>query len=220
MKLSVMKNLLIALSILLSTTSSITYSSVGTNTPPTDLTTIMIYGDSLSAGYGLPQNSGWVDLLNKRLQSQSSAYQVINVSISGETTLGGRNRIEQALKARRPNIVIVELGANDGLRGLPIKFIHDNLEAIIEACQRNKAAILLVGMRLPPNYGATYTQKFQDIYLQIAKRHKLFFLPFLFEGFGDKLEYFQPDRMHPNERAQGKILKNIWKILHKMINSN
>ncbi|NOQ49643.1 MAG: arylesterase, partial [Nitrosomonadaceae bacterium] len=89
----------------------------------------MIYGDSLSAGYGLPQNAGWVDLLNKRLQSQSSAYQVINVSISGETTLGGRNRIEQALKARRPNIVIVELGANDGLRGLPIKSVHDNLEA-------------------------------------------------------------------------------------------
>ncbi len=215
-----MKNLLIALSILLSTTSSITYSSVGTNTPPTDLTTVMIYGDSLSAGYGLPQNAGWVDLLNKRLQSQSSAYQVINVSISGETTLGGRNRIKQTLKARRPNIVIVQLGANDGLRGLPIKSIHDNLEAIIEACQRNKAAILLVGIRLPPNYGATYTQKFQDIYLQIAKRHKLLFVPFLFEGFGDKLEYFQTDRMHPNERAQGKILKNVWKVLHKMINSN
>jgi acyl-CoA thioesterase-1 len=215
-----MKNLLIALSILLSTTSSITYSSVGTNTPPTDLTTVMIYGDSLSAGYGLPQNAGWVDLLNKRLQSQSSAYQVINVSISGETTLGGRNRIEQTLKARRPNIVIVELGANDGLRGLPIKFIHDNLEAIIEACQRNKAAILLVGVRLPPNYGATYTQKFRDIYLQIAKRHKLLFVPSLFEGFGDKLEYFQPDGMHPNEKAQAKILKNVWKVLHKMINSN
>lgn len=180
----------------------------------------MIYGDSLSAGYGLPQNAGWVNLLKKRLQTQSSAYQVVNVSISGETTLGGRNRIKQTLKAHRPNIVIVELGANDGLRGLPIKSIHDNLEAIIEACQRNKAAILLVGMRLPPNYGATYTQKFRDTYLQIAKRHKLLFVPFLFEGFGDKLEYFQLDRVHPNERAQGKILKNVWKVLHKMIISN
>lgn len=180
----------------------------------------MIYGDSLSAGYGLPQKAGWANLLKKRLQTQSSVYQVINVSISGETALGGRNRIEQTLKAHHPNIVIVELGINDGLRGLPIKSIHDNLEAIVEACQRNKAAILLVGMRLPPNYGTAYTQKFRDIYPQIAQRHNLKLVPFLLEGFGDKLEYFQADRVHPNERAQGIILKNVWKDLHKMIKSN
>ncbi|MEE8255093.1 MAG: arylesterase [Nitrosomonadaceae bacterium] len=215
-----MKNFLIALSILLSAASGITYSSVGTDTPPTVLTTVMIYGDSLSSGYGLPQKSGWANLLKKRLQTQSSVYQVINVSISGETALGGRNRIEQTLKAHHPNIVIVELGINDGLRGLPIKSIHDNLEAIVEACQRNKAAILLVGMRLPPNYGTAYTQKFRDIYPQIAQRHKIKLVPFLLEGFGDKLEYFQADRVHPNERAQGIILKNVWKDLHKMIKSN
>ena len=214
-----MKNFLIVVSILLGAISSSTYSSVGSNSPPTN-GTIMVYGDSLSAGYGLPQKAGWVNLLKRKLQSQSSAYRVVNVSISGETTLGGRNRIEQALKTHRPSIVIIELGANDGLRGLPIKSIHNNLEAIVKACQRNKAAIFLVGMRLPPNYGPTYTQKFQDIYVKIAKRYKLKLLPSLFEGFGDKLEYFQEDSVHPNESAQGKILKNIWLVLHKMIKSN
>ncbi|MEE9579984.1 MAG: arylesterase [Nitrosomonadaceae bacterium] len=220
MKLSVMKNFLIALSILLSASSGITYSSVDADTPSTVLATVMIYGDSLSAGYGLPQKAGWANLLKKRLQTQSSVYQVINVSISGETTLGGRNRIGQTLKTHHPNIVIVELGVNDGLRGLPIKSIQDNLEAIVESCQRNNAAILLVGMRLPPNYGAVYTQKFRDIYPQIAERHKLKLVPFLFEGFGDKLEYFQADSLHPNESAQEIILKNVWKVLHKMIKSN
>ncbi len=180
----------------------------------------MIYGDSLSAGYGLPQKTGWVTLLKKQLKTQQSVYQVINASISGETTLGGLNRIEQVLKRYHPNIVIVELGANDGLRGLPIKSIHDNLEAIVKACKQNKASILLVGIRLPPNYGVTYTQKFSAIYQQIAKRHELRLVPFLLAGFGDKLEYFQEDKVHPNKNAQEKILNNVWKVLHKMIMSN
>lgn len=180
----------------------------------------MIYGDSLSAGYGLPQKTGWVTLLKKQLKTQQSVYQVINASISGETTLGGLNRIEQVLKRYHPNIVIVELGVNDGLRGLPIKSIHDNLEAIVKACKQSKASILLVGMRLPPNYGVTYIQKFSSIYQQIAKRHELRLVPFLLEGFGDKPEYFQEDNMHPNENAQEKILTNVWKVLHKMIMSN
>ena len=216
-----MKTFLITLSILLlSTSSSIAYSSTGTDISPTEATTIMIYGDSLSAGYGLPQKTGWVTLLKKQLKTQQSAYQVINASISGETTLGGLNRIEQVLKRYHPNIVIVELGVNDGLRGLPIKSIHDNLEAIVKACKQSKASILLVGMRLPPNYGATYIQKFSSIYQQIAKRHELRLVPFLLAGFGDKPEYFQEDNMHPNENAQEKILTNVWKVLHKMIISN
>ena len=180
----------------------------------------MIYGDSLSAGYGLPQKTGWVTLLKKQLKTQQSVYQVINASISGETTIGGLNRIEQVLKRYHPNIVIVELGVNDGLRGLPIKSIHDNLEAIVKACNQSKTSILLVGMRLPPNYGVTYTQKFSAIYQQIAKRHELRLVPFLLEGFGDKPEYFQEDKMHPNKNAQEKILTNVWKVLHKMIMSN
>jgi acyl-CoA thioesterase-1 len=216
-----MKTFLIALSILLlSTSSSIAYSSTGTDISPTEATTIMIYGDSLSAGYGLPQKTGWVTLLKKQLKTQQLVYQVINASISGETTLGGLNRIEQVLKRYHPNIVIVELGVNDGLRGLPIKSIHDNLEAIVKACKQSKASILLVGMRLPPNYGVTYIQKFSSIYQQIAKRHELRLVPFLLAGFGDKPEYFQEDNMHPNENAQEKILTNVWKVLHKMIISN
>ena len=216
-----MKTFLITLSILLlSTSSSIAYSSTGTDISPAEATTIMIYGDSLSAGYGLPQETGWVSMLKKQLKKQQSVYQVINASISGETTLGGLNRIEQELKRYHPNIVIVELGANDGLRGMPIKTIHDNLEAIVKACKQNKASILLVGVRLPPNYGATYTQKFSAIYQQIAKRHELRLVPFLLAGFGDKPEYFQEDKMHPNKNAQEKILTNVWKVLHKMIMPN
>ena len=213
-----MKTFLITLSILLlSTSSSIAYSSRGTAISPAESTTIMVYGDSLSAGYGLPQKTGWVSMLEMQLKTQQSVYQIINASISGETTLGGLNRIEQALKRHHPNIVIVELGANDGLRGLPIKSIYDNLEAIVKACKQNKASILLVGMRLPPNYGATYTKKFSAIYQQIAKRHELRLVPFMLAGFGDKPEYFQEDKMHPNKNAQEKILNNVWKVLHKMI---
>jgi acyl-CoA thioesterase-1 len=213
-----MKTFLITLSILLlSTSSSIAYSSTGTAISPAESTTIMVYGDSLSAGYGLPQKTGWVSMLETQLKKQQAVYQIINASISGETTLGGLNRIEKALKRHHPNIVIVELGANDGLRGLPIKSIHDNLEAIVKACKQNKASILLVGMRLPPNYGTAYTKKFSAIYQQIAKRHELRLVPFLLAGFGDKPEYFQEDKMHPNKNAQEKILNNVWKVLHKMI---
>jgi acyl-CoA thioesterase-1 len=213
-----MKTFLITLSILLlSTSSSIAYSSTGTAISPAESTTIMVYGDSLSAGYGLPQKTGWVSMLKTQLKKQQAVYQIINASISGETTLGGLNRIEQALKRHHPNIVIVELGANDGLRGLPIKSIHDNLEAIVKACKQNKASILLVGMRLPPNYGTANTKKFSAIYQQIAKRHELKLVPFLLAGFGDKPEYFQEDKMHPNKKAQEKILNTVWKVLHKMI---
>jgi acyl-CoA thioesterase I len=181
-------------------------------------TTIMVFGDSLSAGYGLPQEAGWVSLLKKRLQTQSATH-LINNSISGETASGGRNRIEQALKTHRPDIVIIELGGNDGLRGASIESIRDNLEAIIEACLRNKAAVLLAGMQLPPNYGIAYTQKFQDIYPQLAKHHQLKLVPFLLDGFGDKREFFQADGIHPNAHAQIKIVENVWKVLRTMLDS-
>jgi acyl-CoA thioesterase I len=180
--------------------------------------TIMVFGDSLSAGYGLPQEAGWVSLLKKRLQTQSATH-LINNSISGETASGGRNRIEQALKTHRPDIVIIELGGNDGLRGASIESIRDNLEAIIEACLRNKAAVLLAGMQLPPNYGIAYTQKFQDIYPQLAKHHQLKLVPFLLDGFGDKREFFQADGIHPNAHAQIKIVENVWKVLRTMLDS-
>lgn len=179
--------------------------------------TIMVFGDSISSGYGLPPETGWVSLLKKRLQTQSSAYQVINASISGETALGGRKRIEQALSTHRPDIVIVELGGNDGLRGASVESIRDNLAAIIQACQKDKARVLLTSMRLPPNYGIAYTQKFQDIYPQLAKQHRLGPVPFMFEGFGDQPEFFQADGIHPTLQMQEKILDNVWKVLRVML---
>jgi len=180
----------------------------------------MVFGDSISAGYGLPSETGWVSLLKKRLQTQPSAspaYRVINASISGETTLGGRNRIEQALSTHRPDIVIIELGGNDGLRGASIESIRNNLEAIIQTCRRNKTAVLLTSMRLPPNYGIAYTQKFLGIYPQLANKHRLKLVPYMFEGFGDRPEFFQADGIHPTVQMQEKILDNVWKVLRGML---
>lgn len=182
-------------------------------------TTIMVLGDSLSAGYGLPPGTGWVNLLEQRLKSQSSDYKVINVSISGEITLGGRNRIEQALKDHVPDIVIVALGANDGLQGRSIPSIYENLEAIILTCKRYHTTPLLIGMQLPPNYGISYTQKFREIYSRLAQNQHLRLAPFLMEGFGDQPAFFQPDGIHPTIAAQGRMLDNIWPALISVLQS-
>ncbi|HVW65677.1 MAG TPA: arylesterase [Nitrosospira sp.] len=210
-----MKKFLIILSVL----ASIPLASPSTAAVPdasANSTTVMVFGDSLSAGYGLPQDTGWVSLLKRRLQAQSQV-RLVNASLSGETASGGRARIEQALKTHRPDIVILELGGNDGLRGASIDSIRNNLEAIIEACQRSKATVLLTGMQLPPNYGIAYTQKFQDIYPQLAKRHGLKLVPFLLDGFGNKREFFQSDGIHPTASAQERIVENVWKILGTML---
>lgn len=177
----------------------------------------MVFGDSLSANYGIPTEAGWVALLEQRLQSQFPAYQIINASISGETTLGGRNRIEKALATHRPGIVILGLGGNDGLRGAAIQSIYDNLEAIIQICQQFDIAVLLAGMQLPPNYGMTYTKKFQDIYPQLAESYQTGFIPFLLAGFGENHDFFQPDGIHPTALAQEKIVENVWNALHPML---
>ena len=177
----------------------------------------MVFGDSLSASYGMSTNAGWVTLLAQRVQSKFTDYQIINASISGETTLGGRNRIEQALETHRPEIVILELGANDGLRGASIKSIYENLGAIIKKCQQHSALVLLAGMQLPPNYGITYTQKFQAIFPQLAENYQIKLIPFLMAGFGDKHDFFQADGIHPNETAQKKIAENVWEVLQTML---
>ena len=177
----------------------------------------MVFGDSLSAAYGLALESGWVHLLEQRLAQEKFGYLVVNASISGETSAGGRQRIEQSLARHRPAIVIVELGANDGLRGLPLTAMEDNLEAIIHACRRHGARVLLVGMRLPPNYGIAYSQKFQDTYLQLAQRRKLGPVPFLLEGFADRRELFQADNLHPTAQAQPLILENVWRPLRGLL---
>lgn len=176
----------------------------------------MVFGDSLSSSYGISTEAGWVTLLEQRLQSKYADYRIINASISGETALGGRNRIRQALETHRPEIVIVELGGNDGLRGTSIQSIYENLAAIIEECQQNNALVLLAGMQLPPNYGKTYTQKFQAIFPQLAERYQIKLIPFLLAGFGDKHEFFQADGIHPTEVAQKKIVENVWEVLQTM----
>ncbi|MDH5551971.1 MAG: arylesterase [Nitrosomonas sp.] len=201
-----MKKFLIKLCFLL---ICIPYSVVASS----DTITVMVYGDSLSTSYGIPSEAGWVNLLNKRLQARSPVYKIVNVSISGETTLGGRNRIEQAIKEHAPDIILIGLGGNDGLRGSSIKSIYGNLEAIVNACLKSQTKVLLLGMRLPPNYGTKYTQKFQDIYPQLAEHHQLNHVPFLLDGFGEKRTYFLQDGIHPNEEAQEKIVENVWKKL-------
>ncbi len=178
---------------------------------------VLVFGDSLSASYGIPANEGWVSLLEQRIHQKNPGYRVVNASISGETTSGGRYRIERILAEHRPAVVILELGVNDGLRGLPLDAAASNLNAIITACRNRKARVLLIGMRLPPNYGTAYATKFQAIYQQAAQRHKIPFLPFLLEGFADNPELFQADGLHPNAAAQPLIMERVWKILQPIL---
>jgi acyl-CoA thioesterase-1 len=179
--------------------------------------TILVFGDSLSAAYGLSQQQGWAALLEKRLRDEGFDHRVANASISGETTGGGANRIDGALKAHKPDIVVLELGANDGLRGQSLDLMKRNLEAMIDASRKAKARVLLVGMRLPPNYGPSYTEKFHRTYVDLAKAKKTAFVPFLFEGFGEDPKLFQSDRVHPTAEAQALMLDTVWKGLKPML---
>ena len=178
---------------------------------------ILVYGDSLSAGYGLPQGKSWVDLLQQRIEQQNLGYRVVNASISGETTLGGLNRLPQALAEHRPRIVIIELGPNDGLRGQPLGTMRANLVQMIRASQAAKAKVLLVGMRIPPNYGPDYTEKFHAAFQAAAKTTRVPLVPFLLEGLADKREMFQADGIHPGAEAQALLLDNVWKTLQPML---
>ena len=177
----------------------------------------MVYGDSLSAGYGLPREQDWVSLLAQRLRDEKFDYRVANLSISGETTLGGRNRIVAALQTHQPAVVILALGANDGLRGQNLDAMRADLEAMVDACRRFNARVLLVGMRLPPNYGTAYTEKFHAVFGAVAKRRKLPLVPFLFEGFAEQREYFQADGIHPAAAAQPMMLETVWKGLRPLL---
>jgi acyl-CoA thioesterase-1 len=175
--------------------------------------TILVVGDSISAGYGLAQGQSWPSLLEKRLREQRLDYSVVNASISGDTTAGGRSRIGAALDRANPAIVIIALGGNDGLRGLPVAALRDNLHAMIEAARARKARVVLAGMKLPPNYGPDYTRAFEQSYAELAKRHKAALVPFLLDGVAEKRELFQPDGIHPVAEAQPMILDNVWKVL-------
>jgi acyl-CoA thioesterase-1 len=175
--------------------------------------TILVYGDSLSAAYGLAQNAGWAALLQARLQQKRLDYTVSNVSVSGETTSGGATRIADALKAHKPRVIIVELGANDGLRGLPPQEMRANLAKIVSASRRARARVLLVGMRMPPNYGETYTRQFAEVYADVAREYKTALVPYLLQGMDQRRELFQADDMHPTAAAQPILLENVWKAL-------
>ena len=175
----------------------------------TQATRILIIGDSLSAEYGLARNTGWVEQLNLALAKASTPATVINSSISGDTTSGGLARIDAALKQHQPTIVIVELGANDALRGLPLTLTQKNLTEMIVRSQAIGAKIVLVGMQIPPNYGREYADGFKNMFSNIATQTGSALVPFLFEGFADKRQYFQADGIHPNEMAQRLMLATV-----------
>ncbi|HYX63815.1 MAG TPA: arylesterase [Burkholderiales bacterium] len=178
---------------------------------------ILVLGDSLSAAYGIAADRGWVALLGERLARERPDYRVVNASISGETSAGGRARAAAELSRHQPAVVIVELGANDGLRGLAPAQMKQNLAAIIAAAQKAGARVLLVGMKLPPNYGPEYTRRFESAFAELQQRYRTAGLPFLLEGFAEQRELFQGDNIHPTEEAQPLILANVWPKLAPLL---
>lgn len=174
-------------------------------------------GNSLSAEYGLARGTGWVSLLEKRLKTENVDAIVINASISGETTSGGNSRLGALLEKHHPAVVVIELGGNDGLRGLSIQVSEENFRAMINAAKKVQAKVLLVGMQMPPNYGRDYTDRFSALYPKIAKETRSALVPFLLAGVADRPELFQPDRIHPNAQAHPVILDNVWTHLKPLL---
>jgi acyl-CoA thioesterase-1 len=172
--------------------------------------TLLVVGDSLSAEYGLPRGTGWVALLDQKLKSQKVDTHIVNASISGETTSGGRTRLPSLLSKHKPDVVLIELGANDGLRGLPVPAAEANLRAMVDASRKAGARVLLVGMRMPPNYGRDYTEKFFAMYGALSKAEKVPLAPFMLDGLAEKRDMFQPDGLHPLAQGHPTILANIW----------
>jgi acyl-CoA thioesterase-1 len=178
---------------------------------------ILVLGDSLSSGYGLDVQTGWVQLLQDRLDEQRAGYRVVNASISGDTTKGGAVRLPSALSKHRPDVVVVELGGNDGLRGLPLTVTRENLEQIIVNSQKSGARVLLLGMRLPPNYGPAYNDAFHGIYKELADRYEVPRVPFLLDGVGGVDDLMQDDGIHPRAEAQPRMLDNVWPHLKPLL---
>lgn len=179
--------------------------------------TMLVLGDSLSAEYGLVRGSGWVPLMEKRLRTERIDVAVVNASISGETTSGGRARLPALLNQHRPAVVVIELGGNDGLRGLPVAATENNLRSMIKAAQDAQAKVLLVGMQIPPNYGREYTQNFARMYSKVAGDTKATLVPFLLAEVADRADLFQADRIHPTADAQPLMLNNVWPHLKPLL---
>ncbi len=178
--------------------------------------TWVVLGDSISAGYGLPAGTGWVSRLQDRLNRSGYSVQVVNESISGDTSAGGVSRIANALERHRPDLILIELGGNDGLRGLSIKAMRENLSKLITLSKDAGAQVVLLGMKIPPNYGPKYTKLFEQSYVEAAKQHQVPLLPFLLEGVGGHPHLMQEDRIHPNEAAQVVLMENVWNFLQTL----
>ncbi|CAI8938817.1 arylesterase [Burkholderia ambifaria] len=178
---------------------------------------LVVLGDSLSAEYGLPRDTGWVALLRQRLATERIDYSVANASVSGDTTSGGRARLPAVLQRLKPSIVVVELGSNDALRGVPLATTEQNLRDIIADARQARAKVVLVGMYVPPNYGPDYTQKFHALYTRLSKELGVPLVPFLLAGIENKPEMFQSDQMHPTQQAQGILLDNVWPALKPLL---
>ena len=179
--------------------------------------TVLVLGDSLSAEYGLARGAGWVALAEKKLKDENIDAVLVNASVSGETTSGGRTRLPALLAKYKPALVVIELGANDGLRGLPVKAAEANLRAMTETATKAGAKVMLVGMRIPPNYGRDYSEQFFAMYGTLSKEFKAPLVPFMLDGVADKTQLFQADRLHPLAQAHPTILANIWPVLQKTI---
>lgn len=204
MSLSIKKALLILL------LSVITLPAMAENT-------ILVLGDSLSAAYGMQPEQSWINLLRKQLVANDYHYQIVNASVSGDTTSGGLTRLPVLLKKYQPMVTIVALGGNDGLRGLSLSVIKTNLSAIIAMAQAAKSKVLVLGMRLPPNYGPAYTQQFQQAFTQVAKDRGVRVVPLMLEGVDENIESFQADGIHPTAAVQPRIARNVWLALKPMI---
>ena len=178
--------------------------------------TILVFGDSLSAGYGIRQDAAWPALLAKRLHDKRLDYTVVNASISGETSSGGRSRLDTALAKHQPHIVIIALGSNDGLRGLPIATLRANLLAMTDSAQQKRAKVLIVGQRLPPNFGP-YATQFHGVYGDVARIRKTALVDFLLDGIADQPQLFQADNLHPTAEAQPRLLDNVWQGLEPLL---
>jgi len=178
---------------------------------------VLVMGDSLSAGYGLAASEGWVSLLATKVAQEKPGWGVVNASVSGETTAGGAARIADEIARNHPDVVVIELGANDGLRGLPLEQTRAHLESMIAAARAANAKVLLIGMRLPPNYGPDYTQAFEQLFGTLAEREKLAYLPFLLEPVATDDSAFQADRLHPNAGAQPKLRDHVWPALEPLL---
>jgi len=179
--------------------------------------TVLVMGDSLAAGYGLAAHQGWVDLIAQRMQSSHAGWRVVNASISGETTAGGAARIAAALAREHPTVVVIELGANDGLRGLPLQQTRTNLESMVRAAQSAHAKVLVIGMRMPPNYGPDYTRGFEANFVDLSKRYKTAYLPFLLAPIAGNRDAFQDDNLHPVAAVQPKLRDYVWPALAPLL---